>query len=42
MKIMRYRAELINAHLSFGPAEQGGTVVTCKHPTSARDAKEQE
>jgi two-component system, chemotaxis family, CheB/CheR fusion protein len=30
MKIMRYRAGLIDAHLSIGPAEPGGAVVTCK------------
>ncbi|HWB14611.1 MAG TPA: chemotaxis protein CheB [Pirellulales bacterium] len=30
LKIMRYRARLINAHLSFDEAEPTGTVVTCK------------
>jgi signal transduction histidine kinase len=29
LKIMRYRAGLINALLSVGPAEPGGTVLTC-------------
>ena len=30
LKIMRYRAGLVNAHLSVGPAEGAGAVVTCK------------
>jgi signal transduction histidine kinase len=29
LKIMRYRAALIQAHLSVGPAGPGGTAVTC-------------
>jgi two-component system CheB/CheR fusion protein len=29
LKIMRYRAGLIKAHLSIDPAEAGGTLVTC-------------
>jgi signal transduction histidine kinase len=36
LKIMRYRAGLINAHLSFGPMKLGGTVVTCIHSKRAR------
>jgi PAS domain S-box-containing protein len=33
-KIMRYRAEMIGAHLSIGPGENGGTLVvcTCRQP----------
>ncbi len=30
LKIMRYRAEMIDARLSIGPGENGGTVLVCK------------
>jgi PAS domain S-box-containing protein len=30
LKIMRYRAEVIDAQLSIGPGEDGGTVVACE------------
>jgi PAS domain S-box-containing protein len=30
LKIMRYRAELIDAQLSIGPGEDGGTLVVCE------------
>ena len=39
LKIMHYRAGLINGRLSVGPAESGGTIVTCtcnKDPQHAR------
>ncbi len=34
LKIMRYRAGLINAHLSVGPAEPAGAVVACTFKAS--------
>jgi PAS domain S-box-containing protein len=30
LKIMRYRAEMIDAYLSIGPGEDGGTVLVCE------------
>jgi two-component system CheB/CheR fusion protein len=36
LRIMRHRAGLINAHLSFAPASPAGTVVTCIHRKGAR------
>jgi PAS domain S-box-containing protein len=30
VKIMRYRAEMIDAHLSIGPAKNGGTLLVCE------------
>ncbi len=41
MKIMRYRAGLIDAHLSIGPAEPGGAVVTCKCNKGVGNGQEQ-
>ena len=41
LKIMRYRAGLMNAHLSVTPAEAGGTVVSCILNKSADHAPEQ-
>jgi len=29
LRIMQHRASLINANLSFKPADGGGTIVTC-------------
>jgi len=30
LKIMRYRAAMIDAHLSIGPGENGGTLLVCE------------
>jgi PAS domain S-box-containing protein len=35
LKIMRYRAEMIDAHLSIGPGENGGTLLVCECPQPA-------
>jgi PAS domain S-box-containing protein len=35
LRIMRYRAGMIGARLSIGPAEHGGTVVVCECPQPA-------
>jgi two-component system CheB/CheR fusion protein len=42
LRIMRYRAGLIKAHLSVGPAEPGGTVVTCTSSRGTPHVKEQD
>jgi PAS domain S-box-containing protein len=41
LKIMRYRAGLINATLSVGPVVRGGTLVSCTINKSANDGQEQ-
>jgi signal transduction histidine kinase len=41
LKIMRYRAGLINAGLAVGPAETGGTLVSCTLIKGADHAQEQ-
>jgi two-component system CheB/CheR fusion protein len=41
MKIMRYRAGLINAHLSIGSADLGGAVVTCTFSKGVHHGQEQ-
>jgi PAS domain-containing protein len=41
MKIRRFRAGLIDAHLSVGAAEPGGAVVTCKCSRGAGNGQEQ-
>jgi two-component system sensor kinase FixL len=30
LKIMHYRAEMIDAYLSIGPAQNGGTLLVCE------------
>jgi two-component system CheB/CheR fusion protein len=42
LKIMRYRAGLINAGLTVGPAERGGTLVSCSISKDIGDGQEQE
>ncbi len=42
LKIMRYRAGLINAGLTVGPAKPVGTVVTCTLNKGADHAQEQD
>jgi PAS domain S-box-containing protein len=42
LKIMRYRANLINAGLNVGPAEPVGTLVTCTLNKGADHAQEQD
>jgi two-component system, LuxR family, sensor kinase FixL len=42
LKIMRYRAGLINAGLSVGPAEPGGTLVSCTVNKGADHVPEQD
>jgi signal transduction histidine kinase len=41
LKIMRYRAGLINAGLVVGPAQPGGSLVSCTLDKSADHAQEQ-
>jgi signal transduction histidine kinase len=41
LKIMRYRAGLINAGLTVGPAELGGTLVSCTIPKGADHGQDQ-
>lgn len=41
LAIMRYRAGLINAHLSIGSAKPSGAVVACKINKGARDGQSQ-
>ena len=42
LKIMRYRAGLIDAQLSVGPRESGGTIVTCTCDKDPKHAHDQE
>ncbi len=42
LKIMRYRAGLINAHLSVGPAEPRGAAVTCTCPEGFHHGQKQD
>ncbi len=42
LKIMRYRAGLINAGLTVGPAEPGGTLVSCTIAKGAHHGQEQD
>ncbi|MBX6313124.1 MAG: hypothetical protein IRY99_09460 [Isosphaeraceae bacterium] len=41
LKIMRYRAGLINARLTVSPAESGGTLVSCTLSKGIGDGQEQ-
>ncbi len=36
LRIMRYRAALIGAHLTVGPGERGGTLISCECPQSSQ------
>jgi signal transduction histidine kinase len=42
LKIMRYRAGLINAGMTIGPAEPGGTLVSCILTKGADHGQEQD
>jgi PAS domain S-box-containing protein len=42
LKIMRYRAGLINAQLAVGPAESGGTLVSCTLSKGTDHVQEQD
>jgi nitrate/nitrite-specific signal transduction histidine kinase len=42
LKIMRYRADIINASLTVGPAELGGTLVSCSVNKGADHVQKQD